>query len=509
MESLKPWYGRKAIRGAAFVAVVAVAALFIFGSSDTADEAVSETQKPVVQLTTAGEYLGGESISLIGDVRSFTEAAITTERAGRVTGVNVTLGQQVSAGQVLATLENASERASVLQAEGVYEAALAAAAQSDVGVDEAQNALRNAQNNAVTTFQSAYNTSNATVKNTIDPFFTDPNSRTAPGLRLDGRGYTAFVNSERIAYQDLLPAWQVKTNTISSDSDLDLELQYAREITQRTIELVDAFIAIMSDQDSSDRYSDSELQGFRANLTGQRASLIGTQNSIDVALTNLASARDTIRRADISASGSSNSAADAQVKQALGSLRAAQANLAKTILRTPISGTVNSIDIRTGDFINSFAQIAEVANNNALEIVTYVGDKERSLLSVGDEVSIEGGFTGIISEIAPAVDTQTRKTEVRIAAEGIDVQNGDTVNVTKEIGSSTNTDVIIPLSAVKFQLEDGVVFLVEDGKLVARDVELGVVRGGSVTVLNGLSSADRFVVDARGLLEGAEVEIAE
>lgn len=507
-QKLRPWLGRKSVRGALVVLVIVVFGL-VLQSRNAEVASDQEPQLPVVSLTTATEYAGGQTLSVIGTVRAFTEAKVTAERAGRVTSVPVALGQQVAAGTILVTLENASERASVLQAEGVYDAAVAAAAQTNVGVDEAATALKNAKSNAVSTFKSAYNTTNGIVRNSIDTFFADPDAR-VPGLRIDGRGFTSQLNNERVAYQTLLATWQTKANTISTDSDLNTELAYAKESVQRTINLIDTFLTVFATQDNSSRYSDSELQSFTASFTNLRSNLIAVQSSIDGVEAGLASAADAVRRAELAASGGETSAADAQVKQALGALRAAQANLAKTILRTPVSGTVNSLSVRPGDFIGGFDEVAVVANNGALEIVTYVSDIERDLLQVGDVVTVEGLYEGRISEIAPAVNSATRKTEVRIATEGADISNGDTVRVTKEFnGESKQTTVRVPLTAVKFERENGFVFSVTDGKLEQHAVVLGDILGGSVEIVEGLSATDSFVIDARGLIAGESVSVTE
>jgi RND family efflux transporter MFP subunit len=238
---------------------------------------------------------------------------------------------------------------------------------------------------------------------------------------------------------------------------------------------------------------------------------LGTKSAIAAAQVGLKSAKDAGTRATISTSVSSVPAADAQIKQALGSLRAAQANYAKTVLRTPISGTVNSLNIKQGDFINSFVKVAEVANNNALEIVTFISDKQRDILSVGDIVFIENEYEGRISQIAPAIDSATRKTEVRITTENTNIKNGETVTITKEIAASSTQSIVvnIPLTAVKFEIKDGFVFDVVDGKLVQKPVKLGTIRGNSVEIVEGLSATDTFVVDARGLLAGSEVTITQ
>lgn len=509
LERLKPWMGRKSVRGALLIVfILFVLAIITNGKTETLEP--ETRQKPTVSLTSSAEYSGKQSLSLIGTVRAMSEASVTSERGGRVTSVPVKLGQFVQAGQVIATLENASEAAAVLQAEGAYDAAVVASLQSTVGVDEAEDRLTSAQNAAVTNYYSAYNTVNGAIRNSVDTFFSDPDGR-VPGLRLDGRGLTEEMNHERVAYQTILPEWQAKASSLSGADDLVTELARAKQIVQRTVTFLDSFISLFEQQEDNNRYTEAEVQGYIASFTTLRSTLLGVQTSIDTSISSLNAAEDALKRAELNAVGGTNSIADAQVKQALGVLRSAQANYAKTILRTPVSGTVNSLSVRTGDFINAFSLVARVANNDVLEIVTFISDDERSLLSVGDEVVIENTLSGTVTEISPAVNTTTGKTEVRITTVGTDIVNGDTVRISKELTDTPLTDqaVKIPLSAVKFEAEDGFVLTVESNRLVKKPVTLGFVRGGTVEVTEGLESDDLFVIDARGLQPDTEVTVSQ
>jgi len=512
IERFRPWWGRKVVRG--FLVVIALGFVLVWQlGGDTALVSESTTVAPItpaVTLISAQEFAGTAELSLIGTARAFTEAQITAERAGRVTAVNVSLGQTVAAGQIIALLESASERAAVTQAEGAYEAALAATAQSGVGVDEANNNLITTQNAAITTVRNAFTTVQGVVVNNIDQFFSNPNGM-IPGLRINGRGNTSFLNSERVAYQTLLPTWQQETNALQIDS-LPTALADAEARVTRTLTLVDTFIAIFNNQTSGSSYSDAELQAFSTTFTGLRSTLLSTLAALEQSNSSLQAAEDGVRRASIAATGGTTSAADAQVKQALGVLQAAQANLAKSVLRSPISGTVNVLSIRTGDFVGSFTSVATVANNAALEIVTFVGDAERAVISVDDEVTINGRVAGKIVAISPALDPVTRKTEVRIATEDGSIANGDTVRITKQ--QSTNVPVMdapimLPLTAVRFTATDGSVFVVEDGRLVARPVSLGAVRGSAVEIKSGIDASTSVVADARGKVAGDTVEVSE
>ena len=492
--------------GFAIVLLVVVVVLFIKSNAEIIEEA--ESIKPLVTVITPAAYSGKQELSLIGNVRAFTEAKITTEKSAQVTSVRVSLGDQVKAGQIIATLENSSEQASVLQAEGVYEAAVAASAQSTVSVSQAKIAVEQAQNTLITTLKNSYNTTYGVVVTTIDDFFSDPNSF-VPGVKIDAKGNSAFLNNERVVYQTLLPEWNGRVNSLGINSDYSIEIDYAKTNINRTIALIDVFLNVFDQQTSYTRYTETELQQFTAEFSGVKSSLISQLAAIDNAKTSLDSAIDGLSKAELAASGGTNSASDAQVKQALGALRSAQANLSKTILRSPISGTVNSLSVKVGDYVNVSQQVALVANNEALEVVTYVSDSEKELINEGDEVTIENNLTGIITQISPAVDGQTKKTEVRISTEGTNITNGDTVRITKNFESvmTSTSKIIVPLTAVRFEIENGFIFTVEEGRLVQKSVELGLVRGSSVEVVTGLNFNDQFVVDVRGLLPEQEVDV--
>jgi multidrug efflux pump subunit AcrA (membrane-fusion protein) len=69
---------------------------------------------------------GSDSVSIVGNVRSVTQADLLAQAGGTVEAVHAHIGSVVPAGYVVAELDNATERAQVLQAQGAYDAAVAA-----------------------------------------------------------------------------------------------------------------------------------------------------------------------------------------------------------------------------------------------------------------------------------------------------------------------------------------------------------------------------------------------
>ena len=388
---------------------------------------------------------------------------------------------------------------------------MAASAQSGVGVDEASTALLSAKNNAVNTYRSAYSTVNGTIFSNIDSFFSNPNG-SVPGLKIDGAGQTQFLNNERVAFQSILPQWQQRSSAITSNSNLKSELLYAKVQTERTIAMVDTFISLFNQSGSVGGYSEVELQTLSSNFTSLKSSLIATRSGLDGALSGIASAEDAVTRARLSASGGAVSASDAQVKIALGSLQAAQSNYQKTVIRTPIQGVVNAFYLNTGDFVAPGQPAGIIANNNGLQIKTFVNEADSATLNVGDTVTIEGGASGVITAKAAALDPSNGKVAVVVGVNpDSGLTNGATVKVTfAQLSVKTEIDkILVPLSALKITSAGTFVFtLGENNTLVAVPVTQGQLFGENVEIVSGITRESRIVTDARGLKDGQSVTVA-
>ncbi len=508
LNQLYSWYGKKTVISGLIIIVLIVAyGLLISGKSDSNMETPVLDETPTVKVATASKLNNPDQVSFIGEVKAISEAEIKPEQSGKITRVHVGLGQSIRAGQIIIELENANERASLIQAEGVYDLAVANSAQTDVSVSEAEIKLQDALRSIRSTNQTSFNNVNNVILGTIDVFFSQPNS-TIPGLKIGGVGNTSFLNSERVAFQTILPTWRSSLDkTLNVDSELKANRE-SRKQTERALTMIDIFIPMLSDNRSISGYSTDQVAEFRQKLSSAQSLLTTTLNQLDSNYTALKSAQENLDRAKLSASGSKTSVSDAQIKQALGSLRTAQANFEKTILRSPISGTVNAIDAKVGMFLSPLQSIATIANNGNAEVVAYISDLERELISVGDEVQIEGDRKGTVAIIAPAIDNVTKKIEIRIASDDKSLKIGETVRVIFQASAPKTVEQIsLPLTAVKFEGSNAYVFQVIDGALTKLPVTVGDVRGRFVGIEAGLDINTEFVLDVRGKAEGDIVKV--
>jgi RND family efflux transporter MFP subunit len=222
-----------------------------------------------------------------------------------------------------------------------------------------------------------------------------------------------------------------------------------------------------------------------------------------------------------SESAGSIATADAQLKQALGTYNAALSRLQKTIIRSPITGTINSLSVDTGDYIGAFTQVAVISNNGALEIVSYVTEDDAKRITVGTPVKINNTIEGVVTRVAGAIDPVTKKIEVKVGIKEAKTPliNGQSVRIavskdkTKVVTSSAPVaagPILIPLSALKLTPQGANVFTVSaSSTLVSLSVKEGAILGDQIQILEGLRGDEDLVVDARGLKEGMEVVVKE
>ncbi|OGG72714.1 hypothetical protein A3A38_00825 [Candidatus Kaiserbacteria bacterium RIFCSPLOWO2_01_FULL_53_17] len=496
-------YTRKYYVAGLIILLVVGGAVWRLASSEEALQ-TSENRREVSIARVADLMNGGASLSVIGEVESKSEAEIRTEAGGSITSVNVSLGSYVGAGHILAEIENSSQRAALLQAEGALDAAKAS-------VPNIESSLEAAKGSVVSTLLSAYAAVENAIRDAADPLFSNPNAST-PSFNVivttDSQARLALENT-RSSFNSILGRHKARGASLSSASDISKELDATETEVRAARNFLDTLLKALNSAVASAEVSDDDLATFKAEATAARTSLT-------TSLSAITSARSALEVAKNNASGSGRvSSAEAQLKQAEGVYRAALANLEKTRIRAPLNGTITNFSIKLGDYVTPSQQVAVVANTSALEIVTDVTAEDRTRIVTGSTASIEGGFTGTVTKIAPALDPITRKIEVRIGLPAEAVRalvSGQSVRVeiarTTPASSKAAGALRIPLAALKMEAERALIFTVNnESKLIAQPVTIGALSGDYITVTEGLTADTEIVTDARGLKEGDIVAV--
>lgn len=482
------WRNRRVIATTIAAVLVVIGILSsIFGGSP--DAVATEKLPREVVVRQVSELMGeGAALSVVGEVLSKNEAKISPETGGRITRVNVSLGSTVGAGAVLAEIENASQRAALLQAEGALDAAKA----SQGG----------ARGSSVPTILTAYGAIDSAIADAVGQIYSDPESSEGT-FTVSSKDTQALADIERIwpTLKPILARHEAASASLSDTSDLSTEFVQLETELREVRSFLDIVLKALNAGVARVDISAATISGYVGDVTAARTGVTTSLSAVN-------SARATTENAGIVTSS------EASIKQAEGAYNAALANLEKTRIRAPISGTLNNFSVKLGDTVAPGQQIAVISNNGALEILAFVTSDDRAAIAVGGSVAIEGGFTGTIAKIAPALDPVTRKIEIRIGlptAATAKLVNGESVRVSlsEKKPAITSTIIRIPVSALKIGSDRAVVLTVHEGALiVALPVTVGDLSGGFVTITEGISLETEIVADARGLKEGDSVRVA-
>jgi RND family efflux transporter MFP subunit len=526
---------RYTIGGAAII-VILIGGLFILHIVNRVAPAAAVTanNSHVTLASVASLSSDTSALPTTGTVSSLHQATILAESSGQITAVYASLGDTVSAGEELAKLDNASQAAAVVQAQGAYAAAQAALAQasgttaqnSTATANQATQNVTNAQASAAATLQSTFTALDDAVHTRADEYFINPkgSNPTLVGFTVPDSQLVVTLQNERPGLEATLADAQSIATDPSTDIDASIakmsdDVQTVQTFLNNMVAMINQAVPNQSENAAAISAAQTSLSAARSEVVATIAALTSAKNGYDAAVASVATATNT------ATGGTQNSIAGAQanVEEALGSLDAAQANLEKTVIRSPISGTIVNLPIKLGDYLNTGGTAAIVSNAAALQIVTHVTAEDAKSLAVGGKASIEGTAAGVITSIAPALDPTTNEIEVDIGitSGAATLTDGQSVTVnltrsnTESTAASTGSDssaasstITIPIVALKITPTGPIVFTVNaSSTLVAVPVTLGSILGDEVQIESGLTEDMVIVQDARGHVAGDVVTV--
>ncbi len=451
-------------------------------------------------------------ISLIGSVRSVSEATIRTETSGRILYVSYALSDSISSGAVIAEIENAREMASLQEARATLTA-------SKATLNKTREALKRGETDtrerAVSTYRNAFVLASDAVFGKTDTLFSSART-SAPRLNINPFGRLG-LEKERARINDILAVWEGELGNTDTDKELKLMLSKSKSSLGIIRIFLDQLASIVNRQEATASRSQTTLDA-------EKVAVFSARTNVNTAIVNVTGALNNLSATLFGNSGGTGEsdatlmAAEATVEQSRARVTLSLANLEKTIIRAPISGTINMLDLEKGNFVGSFAPVVVIANNGALEIVAYASGDDRKLIRVGSDAVIEDLYKGVVTKVASALNPETKKLEVRIGVseDTPELINGDTVRLaiivpavkTSERKGTTETEATrIPISALKLIGQSAFVFSVTPEKtLTAHPVKIIRIMGETVEI-EPIDRNLRIVIDARGLTDGEAVNI--
>ena len=451
---------RKAIIVIIVLAVVAGGIyLFMRFRAGQQESALSDLQTIAVER---GELVA--SIGATGTVRANQTAVLPWQTSGSVAEVNVAVGEQVSADQVLAELAETSLPQNVILA----------------GVD-----LVNA-------------------RNALDDLREPPSDLAIKQAK------QAIAKAEETVRD--LERYVNNLNTASTQSDID---QARASVTLAKDQLDKAR------EDYAPYENKPEDNLVRASLLGRLAqvqaqydaavrrlnNLLGTANPVDLAVAeaDLALAQAQLEDAqenyaDLMAGASADDIAAAEARVA-----AAQATVDQQHIAAPFTGTITQIDSKSGDQVTPGTLAFRLDDLSRLLVDVQVSEIDINNVQEGQEVvvsfdAIPGKeYRGVVSEVALVGTSLQDVVDFIVTVELIDPDETVKPGMTAAVNIAVNRledALLIPNRAVRVVDGNRVVYILKDGLPTPVEISLGASSETSSQVIEGdLQEGDLVVLN--------------
>ena len=196
------------------------------------------------------------------------------------------------------------------------------------------------------------------------------------------------------------------------------------------------------------------------------------------------------------------------------SLSSAQQTLSEMVLKAPISGTITAISSQVGDIVSS-GSIITISDMSKMVLDFYLDETDWDKVKVDYPVEVvfdslpDVKFTGMVTSVDPVLNTSSGSTLVKGSAVLDD--NKSTASQNLLLGMNASVDVIggeakkavlVSVDALHEISPDVFgVFVVKNGTLTFKQVEVGINDSFTAEIKSGLQAGD---VVSTGLLESSK-----
>lgn len=466
---------------------------------------------------------GAESVvSVQGSVEPAQTVTLGFEGAGKVSTVNVKVGDKVVAGRVIASLSQGDTAANIANQRALLEAAEARLDEikrgprvEDIAIVEsqlatAQSQLAQAQAVLVDSLNESYIKLDDSVRTKTDQFFNNPRTSNPQFFQPTDSGVRVSLEAQRYALEAELQALALRTIITPSDTDVaetKAKIQMVRTYLDTLAQAVGKLGSFTSLPASTIEGYNLTVASARANTSAYLTSLTTASTAYNNARTAVKTAENQLAQKKAGASEEEIRAQSAQVRAAQAALNNAYAQSSKRVIVAPFSGTVTSVDVKTGQIVSGTSGTVTLISASRLQVEAYVPEVYIAKIKVGDSADVtldaygsDQIFKASVSSIDPAATKRDGITTYKIVLSLTEadprVKSGMGGDIQIQTKAVSNVITIPKTSLIQrngkyyVQIPTG-----EQNRVVEREVNVGTINEADVAeVTAGLSDGDTIVL---------------
>jgi len=493
--------------------VVVIVVVVVLKKTSTTDTYTEET----VQVRDVATYL-----TFTGNVEAVNDATIMPKVAKTVTAVNVSIGDEVKKGDVIATLDDSEIQRSIKK----QEASLSntelsnyyAIRDSQKKYDSYKEDLENGQNsqlmsaqNSVDSAKTAYEQAKETyerdkmeLENNMDSSMISSNrsiesAKTAledaqqnyDDNEADIRGYEQGVSNAEDTYgEDSAEAKSAQSNLTAAEDKRD-SLQDAIDTAQTNYD--NAVNDMLMSYYNTNLNLESEYETMQQKYTAYQQALASYEVTVKEVNETLEDYADSLEKTQ----------ATSNTTTATVELEALYEQLEDYQITAPIDGVITVLNLNVGDSVTTSTTAAEVTNYDKMKVQIKIDEDNVTSLDNGTEVSItvdalsktyQGTIENMSKKATVSNNVSYFTADVTFEADD-EIRSGLSAEV-KYLLNGVENVLSVSMSALNYNTDNTAYVLVGDNANTAeqRTVTLGISNGTYVEIKDGLSEGETILV---------------
>lgn len=257
---------------------------------------------------------------------------------------------------------------------------------------------------------------------------------------------------------------------------------------------------ILSLKQAKARSDQADLRYKEAMLVAQRKGILA--------------AKGIVSQLEYDSAVTSEKVAKADLDVAHYGLQAAEFELSKTYINSPINGFVQTIPVSVGDKVQAGTALIQLTNPAKLRATFPYSEEKALYFSPGQSVTLYSAanpnqsLTSTITDVTPNINPKNRAIDVIVDFDNTQNWKPGSSAHGYVIALPNYQALLIPESSLVMRPEGMVVFVVKNNKAYATPVQTGYTQGDNAVVLQGLSPGQLIVTDGADYLNnGSPVKI--
>jgi multidrug efflux pump subunit AcrA (membrane-fusion protein) len=438
-------------------------------------------------------------ITGVGSIEPVSQATVAFPIGGTVASVDVVVGDTVTTGQTLATVDTADLVVALHQEQAALAGAELALVDALSGTSASSASSSSGSSGSTTATSSPSSTAGGWAPS--NPSIAAAQQAVVAGQKTVDAALA--VADQALASSAQVCAAAIANTSTGASSSTDDTVAACRTALQSVSE---AQAAVASAQNALASASSTLDALLAQQAAAPSTSPSSPSSSSDSASSSGSSPNGSSERSSPSTSntsGSTTSSGDLIAMQkavdvAAADVAVAEQNLAQSTIVTPISGTVAAVDLAVGDSVDAASSTAHivVVGAGGLEVTTMVSIDDVPDVQVGQRASVlpdgsSEALSGQVVAIAltPATGTtgSTYRVTVGLEGGGAGLGNGATGSVSI-VTAGVASALSVPTSAVHVDGDTHSVTVVDGSSTATVEVQVGVVGSTYTEITSGLEA---------------------